>query len=206
VSLANAPPGELATKGERTRARLTAAAATLLQRQGYHATGLAQIVEESGAPRGSLYFHFPGGKEELAVAALRESGAAWRARIEAAIADATDPGAAIVAVCRLFADELAASDWQRGCPLATVALEAAATSEPVRQTCADHYAGWEAGITERLIAAGAALDVARNTATFVLAAVEGAMLLARVERSARPLAVVGESLRGLLAPAIRHHG
>lgn len=200
--------GDAATKGERTRARLTTAAAALLQRQGYHATGLAQIVEESGAPRGSLYFHFPGGKEELAVAALRDAGAAWRTRIEAAVDIATDLGAAVVAVCRLFANDLAASGWQQGCPLATVALEASATSEPVRQTCADHYAGWEASITQRLIDAGFAPALAQHTSTFVLAAIEGAMLLARVERSARPLEIVGESLRLLVTAATpsRHGG
>ncbi len=189
---------EVATKGERTRARLTAAAAALMQRQGYHATGLAQIVEESGAPRGSLYFHFPGGKEELAVAALRDAGATWRTRIEAAIDGATDLGAAVVAVCALFADELAASDWQLGCPLATVALEATTASEPVRLTCAEHFAGWEASIAARLTASGVAEDPARRMATFALATIEGALMLARVERSPRPLEIVGDGLRVLI--------
>ncbi len=193
---------EATRKGERTRARLTAAAATLFQRQGYHATGLAEIVEASGAPRGSLYFHFPGGKEELAVSALRESGARWRARIEAAVDAAPDLGAAVVAVCRLFADELAASDWQHGCPLATVALEASASSEPVRRTCAEHFTGWEASIAARLVASGVAEPAAQQTATLVLAAIEGALLLARVERSARPLEIVGAGLRALAGLAV----
>ena len=189
---------ETATKGERTRARLTATAAALLQRQGYHATGLAQIVEESGAPRGSLYFHFPGGKEELAVAALREAGDAWKRRIEAAIEAAPDLGAAVVAVCKLFAAELAASDWQLGCPLATVALEASGSSAAVRQTCAQHFAGWEASIAARLAASGIDPEAAMRMAMFALATIEGALLLARVERSARPLELVGEGLRALV--------
>jgi TetR/AcrR family transcriptional repressor of lmrAB and yxaGH operons len=190
---------ETATKGERTRARLTEAAAALLQRQGYHATGLAQIVEESGAPRGSLYFHFPGGKEELAVAALRDVGEIWKRRIEAAIDREPDLGAAIVAVCKLFAAELAASDWQLGCPLATVALEASASSEPVRLTCAEHFASWEASIAARLVASGVDHDAALRMAMFALATIEGALMLARVERSARPLEIVGEGLRSLIS-------
>jgi TetR/AcrR family transcriptional regulator, lmrAB and yxaGH operons repressor len=189
---------EAPTKGERTRARLTATAADLLQRQGYHATGLAQIVEASGAPRGSLYFHFPGGKEELVVAALRDAGAAWRKRIEAAVAGAPDLGAAIVAVCRMHAEELAASNWQLGCPLATVALEASGVSEPVRATCAEHFSGWEASIAARLMAGGVSEDLAQRMATFALATVEGALLLARVQRSPRALEIVGESLQGLM--------
>jgi TetR/AcrR family transcriptional regulator, lmrAB and yxaGH operons repressor len=198
-----------ATKGERTRAKLTATAAELMQRQGYHATGLAQIVEESGAPRGSLYFHFPGGKEELAVAALRDVGAQWRRRIEDAIEDAPDLGAAIVAVCQMFADELEASNWQLGCPLATVALEASTSSEAVREVCADHFAGWEASIAARLVASGIGEDAALRMAMFALASVEGALMLARVERSPRPLEIVGEGLRSLtamVAMGVRNHG
>ena len=190
---------DTSTKGERTRAKLTATAAELMQRQGYHATGLAQIVEESGAPRGSLYFHFPGGKEELAVAALRDVGEQWRRRIETAIEDAPDLGAAVVAVCQMFAAELEASNWQLGCPLATVALEASAASETVRETCADHFAGWEASIAARLVASGIGEAPALQMATFTLATIEGALMLARVERSARPLEVVGEGLRSLTA-------
>jgi TetR/AcrR family transcriptional repressor of lmrAB and yxaGH operons len=196
-------PADGATKGERTRARMIATAAALLQRQGYHATGLSQIVQESEAPRGSLYFHFPGGKEELAVAALRDVGEIWKRRIAAAIDGAPDLGAAIVAVCKLFASELAASDWQLGCPLATVALEASASSEPVRLTCAEHFAGWEASIAARLEKSGVHHEAALRMAVFALAAIEGALMLARVERSGRPLEIVGESLRSLVSVVAR---
>jgi len=193
---------EALTKGARTRAKLVAAAASLMQRQGYHATGLAEIVEHSGAPRGSLYFYFPGGKEELARAALAEAGAEWRARIEAAVADAPDLGAAAEAVCRLLANDLAASDFQHGCPVAAVALEAAGSSEPVRQIIEAHYAEWEHAIVELAVArAGLDRDAARPLATFVLASIEGALLLAKVHRSREPLLRVGAMLRGLAAMA-----
>src|ERR1700740_131834 len=61
-------------RGEAPRAAFVAAPAELLRRQGYAASGVNEIVARSGAPRGSLYFHFPGGKEELAVAAIEQSG------------------------------------------------------------------------------------------------------------------------------------
>ena len=189
------------TKGARTRAKLTAATAALLQRQGYHATGLAEIVAASGAPRGSLYFHFPDGKEALACAALAESGAAWRARLEAVIARAPDLGAAITAACDELAGALAASDFRDGCPLATVALEAAATSEAVRATVAASYDAWLASIAARIVALGAPADVAARLATFTLAAIEGAMMLAKVQRSVAPLTEVATTLR-LLAAAL----
>jgi TetR/AcrR family transcriptional repressor of lmrAB and yxaGH operons len=186
-------------KGERARARLAGAAAVLLQRQGYHGTGLADIVALSGAPRGSVYFHFPGGKEELAVVALQTSGAEWRQRLEEVIDGAPDLGAAVTAVCKVLADELEASDFAHGCPLATVALEASATSEPVRATVAAHYQGWIDAIAQRLVAAGSAEAWARTVAGFALAAIEGGLLLAKVQRSTQPLRDVGAVLEALVA-------
>ena len=188
--------GEL-RKGERTRQKLVAATAELLQRQGYHATGLSQIVEESGAPRGSLYFYFPDGKDQLAVAALDAASTEWRARIDAVVAAAPDLGQAVEDVCRLLADDLAKSDYSKGCPVAAVALEAASTSGPVREAVEAHYAEWSDAIVERLTAREMPRDAAKQLATFVLASVEGALLLAKVQRSKQPLLVVGRMLRAM---------
>ena len=189
------------TKGERTRKKLVDATADLLRRQGYHATGLSAIVEHSGAPRGSLYFYFPGGKDELARAALDAAGEDWRVRVEVAIAEANDLGAAIDAIVVLLGDELEASNWCNGCPVAAVALES--TSEIVRAAIAAHFAAWQAGIVDRLVERFAiARPVATQLAIVALAAIEGALLLARVHRSREPLVTVGNALRmmaGMLA-------
>lgn len=190
-----------ATKGERTRAKLVTTTAELLTRQGYHATGLSQIIEESGAPRGSLYFYFPGGKEELAVAALAASSTEWRDRLDAVVDAAADQGEAIIAVCRTLADALVASDYQLGCPIATVALEAAATTPAVRDTIVAHFVDFTAGIARRLEATGVAAPIAREMATFVIASIEGALLLAKVQRDVQPLLTVGATLRSLVALA-----
>lgn len=183
------------TKGERSRGKLVTATAALLRRQGYHATGLSEIVAESGAPRGSLYFYFPGGKDELACAALDASGALWRRRIAAVVESTADLGAAIDAIVTLLADDLEASGYQHGCPAAAVALEA--TSEPVRASIAAHYAAWEAAIADRLVAFGIAKPVSKQLATVALASIEGALLLAKVSRSRAPLQAVGAALRAM---------
>src|SRR4051812_16330830 len=141
-----------ATKGERTRKKLVDATGELLRRQGFHATGLSDIVAESGAPRGSLYFYFPGGKDELARAALEAAGADWRARIGAVVAAAPDLDAAIAGIVKLLGDDLEASKFQHGCPVAAVALEN--TSKPVHDAIVAHYAEWEHAIAEHLIATG----------------------------------------------------
>jgi len=189
------------TKGERTRKKLVDATAALLRRQGYHATGLSEIVAESGAPRGSLYFHFPGGKDELARAALLASAAEWRARIDAATRDARDLGEAIDATVALLADDLESSGWDNGCPVAAVALEA--TSEPVRGAVQEHFESWLDIVAARLVAVGVAASPARQLATVTLSALEGALLLARVTRSRAPLVAVGQALRAMVALTTR---
>ena len=102
----------MTTKGERTRDRMLATTAELLRCQGYHATGLLQILEQSRTPRGSLYFHFPGGKDELAVAALRQAAASWRAVLSAVLSAAPgDLAGDLARVCELLAAELESSGY-----------------------------------------------------------------------------------------------
>lgn len=190
-------------KGEISRQKLVDATAALLQRQGFHATGLSQIVTESGAPRGSLYFYFPGGKEELACAALEAAGARYRDLLGAVASTYADPGDAVEGVCQALGDALEASGFEQGCPLATVALEASSASDAVRSTVAHHYETWIELISERLVAAGLEAESAPRLATFALAAIEGALLLAKVEKSQRPLRETGAMLRSLVIAQLR---
>jgi len=187
------------SKGERTRKKMIDATGDLLRRQGFHATGLSDIVAESGAPRGSLYFYFPGGKDELARAALEAAGAEWRARIGAAVASAPDLDGALAAVVKLLGDDLEASKFENGCPVAAVALET--TCEPVRKAIVAHYAEWVRGITAYLVANGFAAAPAQQLAIVALSAIEGALLLARVNKSRAPLVTVGAALRAMIAAA-----
>jgi TetR/AcrR family transcriptional repressor of lmrAB and yxaGH operons len=182
-----------------SRARFVETTAALLQRQGYHATGLAQIIEESGAPKGSLYFHFPGGKETLAQAALEHSGQQMQAKLGALVAGAAGPAEAIRAVTTHLADELEASRFQDGCPVATVALEAAAQLPALRAVCSASYARWQALLEAYLVHAGVDRERAGSLANLVLAAVEGALLLSRAHADTTPLRAVGEQLALLLA-------
>lgn len=181
-----------------SRDRMIEATAQLLQKQGYAGTGLTEILAVSGAPRGSMYFHFPNGKEQLACEALRASGEAWKTRIAEVARGITDPGEAVAAVCAMLGDELEASGWELGCPIATVALEAAGASESIRETCAAHFAGWETIVAARLRAAGFDEATAGVAATVAVSSIEGALLLARVYRSRAPLERVAIALRAQL--------
>lgn len=177
----------MSTKGERTRQRMLESTAELLRRRGYHGTGLSEILSEAGAPRGSLYFHFPGGKDELTAEALALSGEAWRALLLEAIGTAADPAEAIVRACERLAAELEASDFTHGCPIATVALETASTNEALRAVTAAHFQTWERVIAARLVETGMRPEAAAGVATLVLSSVEGAMLLSRAYRDVAPL-------------------
>ncbi|WP_410564354.1 TetR/AcrR family transcriptional regulator [Amycolatopsis sp. cmx-4-61] len=181
-----------------TRQRMLDTAADLFQTQGYHATGLTQLTTAGGAPKGSLYFHFPGGKEQLAAEAVRLSGERTGALLEAILNDAPDPATAIDRAVDALAGFLTGSDFQRGCPLATVALDAAGTSEPIREACMDGYASWHEVLRVYLAAQGLSPDRADELATIVLAALEGGLLLARTRRDLAPLRAVAIHLHTTL--------
>jgi TetR/AcrR family transcriptional repressor of lmrAB and yxaGH operons len=173
------------------------AAAKLLWAQGFHATGLQQIVKESDTPRGSLYFHFPGGKEQLAVEALRAAGRRMTDTIERALATHDDLVEALRDFVGLFVGGMQKSDYQRGCPLATVALETSATSDEIRRACDEQFSEWRGLIAARLRSRGSDAERADALATLTLSAIEGALILSRAARDTKPLEDVGDQLVAL---------
>ncbi len=170
-----------------TRDRIVDAGAALFLHQGYVGTGMKQIVAASGAPFGSVYHHFPGGKEELGVAAIHRAGAAYAALVGAAL-DAHDD--IVEATAASFAEAAAAlrdSGWADACPIATVALEVAGTSEPLRQACAEVFEAWTVGLAARFEAAGVAPEEARPLAQVFLMLLEGGFLFGRTARTTEAL-------------------
>src|SRR5438445_4419122 len=109
-------------KASDSKGKTVAAAARLLRQQGYHGTALQDILAASGSPRGSLYFHFPGGKEEIGSAAVALSGEAVRETIAKAAEASEDAEAFLTRVFKGMATELEKSDFKDGCPIATTAL------------------------------------------------------------------------------------
>jgi AcrR family transcriptional regulator len=181
-----------------TRQRMLDTAADLFHSQGYHATGLTQLITAGGAPKGSLYFHFPGGKEQLAAEAVRHSSERTGALLEAILRDAPDAVTAIDRTVEALASFLTESDFQRGCPLATVALDAAAESEPIREACAAGYSSWHEVLAAYFAGQQLSAERSDELATVVLAAIEGGLLLARTRRDLAPLRAVATHLHATL--------
>ncbi|MEU1390520.1 MULTISPECIES: TetR/AcrR family transcriptional regulator [unclassified Nonomuraea] len=187
----------MAVKGDETRARIIAAARTLVEAQGSHGTGLNEVLAVAGAPRGSLYHHFPGGKDQLVGEALAAAGR----EVDAMIDDlaGTLPGARelVPAVLDVLADRMVAAGYAKGCPVATVALEIASSNEQLQRVCAGIYEGWQRRLADALRAEGH--DAADDLAATVLALIEGALVLARASRSRLPVERVRRQVVRLLA-------
>jgi TetR/AcrR family transcriptional regulator, lmrAB and yxaGH operons repressor len=196
--MAEHAPRERASRSSSREAFVTATA-TLLRRQGYAATGLSDIVSESGAPRGSLYFHFPDGKEQLAVAAMRSSGDAFARLIEHLLSADRTPADAVDTLVSAMAAGLEASSYEEGCPIATITLEAATGSPAISQAAAESFSAWTTEIEAVFLRAGLDARTAGRRATLVLSALEGALILARARRDLEPLSSVREELSALLA-------
>ena len=122
-----------------TRDQIVETTCTLLEAQGYHATGLNQIITESGSPKGSLYYYFPQGKEELVAEAIARSGRIVEKNIRAGLARNADAAEAIASFVREIAVGVEASHFSAGSPLTTVALETVNSSERLNLVCREAY-------------------------------------------------------------------
>ena len=175
------------------------ATAELFRRHGYTATGLKQISAQSGAPFGSLYHFFPGGKEHLAAETLRVAGAMYQQLVEAVFDASPDPGSGVHAVFEGAAETLRQTDYADACPIETVALEVASTNETLRLVTADIFEDWIAAATDRLTEVGVAAPKARDLAIVLVAALEGAFVLSRAAKTTEAL----EAVDRVFTPAVR---
>jgi AcrR family transcriptional regulator len=185
-----------------TRDRLVETSAELFRKQGYAATGVKQIITNAQAPFGSLYHHFPGGKEELGAEAIRTSGALYELLIPAVFDPAPDLPTGVRDFFAGAAEHLTQTDYADACPIATIALETSSISEPMRQACADVFERWIVAGAERHEDGGLTKEQARELTIAMLAALEGAFVLARAMRTTEPLHIAGEMVASAVERAL----
>jgi TetR/AcrR family transcriptional repressor of lmrAB and yxaGH operons len=183
------------------RQRAIDTAERLFRAQGYAATGLTQILIESGAPKGSFYFHFPGGKDELAHAALNAYGTRVEQGLMAlASRHADDPAGFVLAICRSAAAEMQASGWNNGCLAQNLASELAPSDPAMADAVAAIFRRWTSVIGASLMPnPDSPRADAERRGTALLAALEGARTLARVLRKPTPFDAVADTF-GKLVP------
>ena len=187
-----------ATDTPSTRERLIGAMIHTLRHTGLHGAGLSDILAKAQAPKGVLYHHFPGGKNELAVAAIGSTVAYMCAMLDKLMLSEPDARSAMKAWIGRALRGLDGSGFERGCPLAAVALESTAADVALRQALADGFAAIRARIAAALVAAGHGEVRAQGIAALIVAAYEGGLLQARVAHDAAPMLQATDALLSLL--------
>ncbi len=171
------------------------AAVRLFRSQGYSATGLSQLLEESGAPKGSFYFHFPGGKEQLALEALTVFGEEIRSRIvRRAATVGGDTPAFIRAMFEATAKELETSDYTAGCVASNLGSEMSSGNRPIADAVTAVVKGWVEAITDGVASRFETREAAFAYASTVMAALSGVRTMARAQRSTAMFGAIAEVL------------
>ncbi|QDY77601.1 TetR/AcrR family transcriptional regulator [Streptomyces qinzhouensis] len=186
-----------------TRERIIRAASALMQRQGYDATPIKQISQEADATLGSVYHFFPGGKQELAVAAVHRGDEEFSAILRELLDAEPDPAAAITILTDSLAEGLRDSDWADGCPVTATALGTAGRLPDIQRAAAAAFDRWEGLVREKLAASGVPEAEAADLACTIISTLEGAELAAQVTRDDRPLRLAGRHLARLVALSVQ---
>jgi TetR/AcrR family transcriptional regulator, lmrAB and yxaGH operons repressor len=174
------------------KSRMVASAADLLARRGLQATSFSEVLEHSGAPRGSVYHHFPGGKDQLIVSAMDLAG---DRAIELLNRKAGEPAEVVAAwFLHIWREVLIRSSLDAGC--AVLAVTVAADSPALRDHAAGIFRAWRGRLAELLETGGLRHSDAERLAATLIASSEGAVALARAEQSVEPFDLVAEQLLG----------
>jgi AcrR family transcriptional regulator len=190
------------------RERMVRSAAQLIRRKGVSGTGMREIVTEADAPRGSLQHYFPGGKEELVSDALLWMGDVAARRTKRCLSELTSrtPSALLASIVDTWRRDLTNEEFSAGCPLVAAAADTAATSERLRQVLGRAFDGWLEPLSESLVDLGVPSDRSDNLAIVIIAALEGAIILARIRRDLTPFDALvlelGPLLDAVARPAI----
>lgn len=182
-----------------TRDRIVLAATRLFQQRGYHGVSTADILDEARAPKGSMYHHFPLGKEQIAIAAVGRIRGEVTALLRAHAADGRSLDDSIRSMADGMGRWLRASAWREGTMLASAAIGAVPDLPRLHVAIREALDEWRDHIGGRLVDAGWGRPGARAMAQTVLASLEGAMLLARIEQDERIVPRVAASLARLIA-------
>ena len=164
-----------------TRQTMITGAAALLARRGMSATSFSEVLAATGAPRGSLYHHFPGGKEELMAEATRYVGNRLLGALD--LADPTTPAGVIGQFTALWRSVLTGSELEAGCAVAAVAVDAGPEQEQLVELAGSVFAEWRDALARRLERVGMSQERSRDLALLSLAAMEGALVVCRAQRS-----------------------
>lgn len=171
----------------------------LLRKQGYAATGLSEILKISKAPKGSLYYYFPKGKEELAATSITAASNTVLETLEKLERSTSSVGEFMSRYCAMLANWMELSNFSEGCPISTTLLEMVPISNVISKAGYEGFASWKQVFIRILIKDGLEETDAKKKATVLMSTVQGALLLSRVEQTSAPLMAVGNNFALSLA-------
>ncbi|MCX4703988.1 TetR family transcriptional regulator C-terminal domain-containing protein [Streptomyces sp. NBC_01352] len=177
-------------------------AAALLREYGASATSIDRVLAYSGAPRGSVDHHFPGGRTELIDEAVALAGDFIAGLIDAAV-QADDPVQAVDAFFALWRDRLVESGFRAGCPIVAVAVETNDDAPQLARSAAAVFARWQEALAALFVRHGLTEERSRRLGAFIIAAVEGAVIMCRAEQSTTPIEAAAAEIHDLLLHALR---
>jgi TetR/AcrR family transcriptional regulator, lmrAB and yxaGH operons repressor len=178
----------------RQREAIVQTAVRLFRQQGFAATGLNQIVEDSGAPKGSLYHYFPAGKEAIGAAAVAQAGETVNATLLGLAQETRSPGELMRRFALLLAGWMHKSGFKDGCPIATTLLETAPESPSIRAAGEAAFDQWAAIFSKALEAEHVPPPRAHRLAWMAIAVIEGSLIQARVTVQQKPLLDAAEEV------------
>lgn len=165
-----------------TKDKLVSATARLVWEKGYFGTGIQEVLKRAGVPKGSLYHHFPTGKDELVIAALHHSSKRMMGKFENAMRGTKTPVKGLQAIMEVLAQEMEDTGFVYGCPLATVALEMSGGKPEIQDVCKGLYQMWEDALAGYL--ALKQIPGSRPKATTFLTLLEGGFILSKAHQDA----------------------
>lgn len=177
-----------------TKSRIVSAAAELFQKQGYAATGTAQILELADSPKGSMYFHFPDGKEQLATAAVSVAALEMEVAFQSASSKCDSSADLVLALGKILGRWMTKSDFEAGCPITTITLEQVPRSVPITNAIRRAFETWEKLLVDEFVQRGIKAERAARLSRVVLAAFEGCFILARAQQDAKIFHKVAEEI------------
>lgn len=182
-----------------TRDRFIKTASRLFQMQGYHATGINEILKESGAPRGSFYYHFPNGKEELALEAIKLSSETIQKDIKDTLEQFSNPIEAIKAQIEKIAEFITREERMQALSISLLALETYSSSEFLREACKAAFVSFGNIYVEKLIQSGFTQEKAHELSLVIQSMTEGAITISLTQKDGAPLLAVAKQISLLLS-------
>lgn len=192
----------MTTKGERAKQAMIESTIGLLNEKGYYGTSTNEILSRAGAPRGSMYYHFPGGKDEIVIASIEVAGRWIEDKLLEVCQEEQAAEETLSAIFELFRADLCDSNFTCGCPIAAVALECSGQDSPIALACAEVYQNWENVLLSFVQTLPHIPEQkTHELAKLIFILIEGAVLVARSKAQLLPLTLAEQTCLEWIRPA-----